>query len=305
MKQLLIVNSQKALNAGAESPKDLSTLEEGAICFFELGADTFLSAAPTANFGIAIGRAKGNPPFIIPEVDIKTLVATLAEPSNAANLKATFTIPAPPENLLTGTYYTILLVKKDTVFNQRYQWSASTFVPVGVTKTAAQIAADLTKQLQGKAKNFNIPFKITVSDAVITLEVTDGTDWKILGADALMGIEPTIVRAWAPGIGDKAYVAELSRKCAGGKGFHYTGSDSHELYQSYPETIEDTTYNVISLKFATGRYGEKPVDERVWQYVHIAVPASSAALGTVKTILGVAKASAGQGGQGQGGQGQS
>lgn len=56
MKQLLIVNSQKAINAKADAngaavtPYDLSNLAEGAITFFELGASTLLAAAPYKEF---------------------------------------------------------------------------------------------------------------------------------------------------------------------------------------------------------------------------------------------------------------
>lgn len=298
MKQLLIVNSQKALNATNATPLAMDKLEEGAIMFFELGENTPLSAAPTKDFGIAFGRGAGTPPFIIPEVDLKTLEVTMSEPQEANNLMVSITVPEPPENLITGVYYTILLVKKGVGFNQRYQWSASTFVPVGVTKTAAQIAEDLAKQFKEKAKYADIPFDIGYGDETINFEALDNSDWSIIGADALSNVEVTISEPWTPGIGDKAYVMELARKCAGGKGFLNTGSDSLDLYPSYPETVEDTTYNIFNLKFATGRKGQKTTDERVWQYVHIAVPASSAALETIETILGVAEESEEQGGGG-------
>ena len=73
MRQILIVNSGKALNATGATPKDLSKLDAGAILFHELESDVTLSAAPTKNFAIALGRKNGQLPFIIPEVDIETL----------------------------------------------------------------------------------------------------------------------------------------------------------------------------------------------------------------------------------------
>ena len=79
MKQLLIVNSTKALNAkksstGAEvTPYDLSNLAEGAISFFELGSNAVLAAAATKNFGIALGRKDNVMPFVFSEVNIDTL----------------------------------------------------------------------------------------------------------------------------------------------------------------------------------------------------------------------------------------
>ena len=80
MKQLLIVNSAKALKTGVAD--DLTVLDEGQIGFFHLSPDasganegkvTFFNTKPTDNFGIALGRGANVPAFVIPEVDINTL----------------------------------------------------------------------------------------------------------------------------------------------------------------------------------------------------------------------------------------
>ena len=73
MKQLLIV-SNSTLNGGAAKPTDLSGMAKGAIGFFQLDKlSAWLDAAPTNNFGIALGGGSDALPFIIPEVDIKSL----------------------------------------------------------------------------------------------------------------------------------------------------------------------------------------------------------------------------------------
>ena len=102
MKQLLIINSAKALNAKADAggsnvtPYDLSNLAEGAITFFELGAGSVLSAAPTKNFAIALGRGTNKPAFVIPEVDIDTLEIVKALPTPGT--KFTVTLPVLKED---------------------------------------------------------------------------------------------------------------------------------------------------------------------------------------------------------------
>ena len=75
MKQLLIVNSAKALKTGVAD--DLTVLDEGQIGFFHLSPDasganegkvTFFNTKPTNNFGIALGRGANVPAFVIPPI---------------------------------------------------------------------------------------------------------------------------------------------------------------------------------------------------------------------------------------------
>ena len=287
MKQLLIVNSAKTSMYSTGKPFDLGGLGEGQLAAWELGADAFLSAAAAKNFALAIGRPTGTPAFVIPEIDFATLHATVSEYQAAANSVFEITIPAPPENLLRGYNYSIIITNKTAVFNERYQWTATTFVPLDSSKDEKDIAEDLCKQLKNKAEFGNIPFDIEVSGAKITLTVLDNSRWQVTAGDDLFGTEVKEKMPWAPGIGDKAYVQELARKCAGGKGFLYTGDESRDLYPGFPEAVEDKEYTVFNLAFATGRTGQKTTDERVWQYVHIAVPSDcSSVISTLTTILG-------------------
>ena len=172
MKQLLIVNSAKALNAkknsgGADvTPLDLSNIAEGAIGFFELGGSTMLSAAPTKNFGIVLGRKDSVMPFVFSEVDITTLDITVAQPKAGTQFQAEVTIPTPE----AGKNYGLTLVKKGTVVNERYKYSVTDFVPAGGSKTAADMAKSLGNQLQAYADTGQLDITVTVASAKITVK---------------------------------------------------------------------------------------------------------------------------------------
>ena len=297
MKQLLIVNSQKALNAKAVAagvtvtPYDFSNLAAGAISFFELGASSVLTnAAPKKNFGIALGRGTNMPAFVIPEVDISTLEIVKALPAVGTKFSATFTFPTP----VVGKEYTIILVKKGVVSHERNLFTCSI---VAKTTTAATEAAELVKYVNNKTNEL---FAVSASNSsdVVTITGLDNTDYEIKFADTLFGVTTSSLTNAKPAIGDKAYIADLARRCAGDKGYTLTDSESLDIYPGYPETVEDLVpntsgqdntstagYAIFSLHFATGRKSGKQVDERVWQYVHIAVPVTNSSFSTIGTIL--------------------
>lgn len=298
MNQLLIVNKAKALNAGATTPNDLSTLQEGAIAFFELGGSEFLSAYPTKNFGIALGRGANMPAFVIPEVDIDTLEIVKATPSIGKNFKAVITIPTVAD----GKTYTIILNKLGTVPHERMSWTATETIADGdTTTTAANIATKLAKYFQNAAAAGSIDVTVTVSGTTITFTGNDKNQgWTLVAGDALFGTPITdgtqgseTQQNASPVIGDKAYIQKLAQKCAAGKGFNLLDTESRDIYPGYPEAVEDLVpnvsgtegYAIYNLHFATGRKSGKQVDERVWQYVYIAVPVSGSAYSAIDAIL--------------------
>lgn len=288
MKQLLIVNSAKALNAkvggGSVTPKNLSGLDAGAITFFELGENVVLAAAPTKNFGIALGGGADVVPFMIPEVDYNTVQVSKAVPQAGTAFKRKFTMPTP----VVGKEYTIVFVKKGTVPHERNTWTVS--VVAGST-TAATEAAKFKPAIEAKLGDV---FNVTVSGAAVTIEGKKlGDAWEAKFADALSG------EAWATGadfvdatpvIGDKAYIQDLASRCAAGKGFTDTLEFGPSIYPGYPEAVEDTTYNVYTLRFKVGRAASKTRDERVAQLVHIAVPVGAAAATSIDNIITKIKA---------------
>ena len=295
MKQLLIVNSAKALNAkkntgGADvTPLNLSNIAEGAIGFFELGSSTMLSAAPTKNFGIVLGRKDSVMPFVFSEVDITTLDITVAQPKAGTPFQAEVTIPTPE----AGKNYGLTLVKKGTVVNERYKYSVTDFVPAGGSKTAANMAKSLGDQLQAYADTGQLDITVTVASAKITVKSNNYEDqFELKATDSLYGVTITTTNA-EPNIGDTAYIKKLAQQCAAGKGFVYTSQSSKDIYPGYPEAVEEIAqadiatkgYVVFNLRFATKRESGKTGDEQVWQYVHIAVPKNNSSYSTIAAIL--------------------
>lgn len=283
MKQLLIVKSSAALNGGASAPKDLSGMTEGAIGFFALDDYTaWLSAAPSKNFGIALGGGDNKPAFVIPEVDINTLKITKSPYAAGSPYAASITIPSA-----TGKVnYTLVLVKLGTGINgERNKWTQSVFVPAGKTMTAADVAKKLRDGFQAMADAGSIDVTVGGSGAAVTITGKVGDGWKLVASDDLYGTTVTETTTGVKTVGDKDYVQDLARQCAAGKGFTNTDLESQHIYPGYPEAVEDKHYTIFSLRFATGRLSGKQTDERVWQYVHIAVPEDSAALATITSIL--------------------
>ena len=310
MKQLLIVNSNKALNAAGGStistPYDFSGLDEGAIAFFELGGTALLSGPATKNFGIALGKGANKPALVIPEVDIDTLEIVQALPYKGATFTASFTMPTT----VVGKEYTIMLCKKGVVPNERNLFTVSI---VAGTTTAATEAGKMRDAIDAKSGEM-FPFASSGSSSTVTITcLNPGEDWEIKLVDGLSGVSTSSLTHGKKAIGDTAYILDLAQQCAADKGFNYLDQASKDLYPGYPEKVEEigemntsgsgdsstVGYKIFNLHFATGRKAGKQVDERVWQYVHIAIPltkadgsTAAAALSSLNAILpeGVFKA---------------
>lgn len=299
MKQLLIVNSAKALNAGASTPKDLSGLQAGAICFFELGSTSFLAAAAKKNFGIALGRPNNQAPIVIPEVDVNTLQITKTRPVKAVPFSKRFTFPTP----VVGKEYTVILVKKDVVHHQRNTWSVT--IKAGST-TAATEATAIKNAIEAKLGDY---FTVSLSTAQVTITAKNaGEQWDFKLADNLSGVTITTLKNAVTAVGDRAYIEDLAVKCAAGKGYTDTDAEGRELYKYYPDYAEDVVlddsgswamgssssngykystggYELFTLRFQVGRDSAKTRDEKVWQIVHIALPLANASVSTIEGIL--------------------
>ena len=283
MKQLLIVKSSAALNGGASTPKDLSGMTAGSIGFFALNNKaTWLAAAPTSNFAIALGRPNNSPAFVIPEVDINTLKVTEVTKASGVAYSGSITIPT----VAAGKTYTLVLVKLGTEINERNKWTQTVTIKSGDSSTnAAAVAKAMRDGFQALADTGAVEITVSGTGAAVTVTGKNvGEGWVLKPGDDLYGTSVTETVA-QKAIGDKAYIEDLARKCAGNKGFNYTDLESQHIYPGYPETVEDTAYNIFCLRFATGRESGKQTDERIWQEVYIAVPYSSDALSSIETIL--------------------
>ena len=301
MKQLLIVKSSAALNGGKDYPTDLSDMAEGAIGFFELGGSSWLSAPATKNFGIALGGGSNKPAFVIPEVDIDTLEITEAVPFKGTPYVASITLPSGNG----GKNYTLVLVKLGTGINgERNKWTQSVHVPAVGSMTANDIAKKLRDGFTEMANAGSIDVTIGGSGAALTVTGKIGDGWKLVPSDDLYGTAVTVTTNGVPSVGDKPFIQNIAQQCAACKGFTNTDLESQHIYPGYPEAVEDfelntsgsdgvstAGYSLITLHFATGRAAGKQTDERIWQYVHIAVPLNLTGSGysAIKAILPVGK----------------
>lgn len=283
MKQLFICQ-KKAYATSAAKATDLTTVPEGTIALFSLEDGSLLSAKPTSNFSIVVGRKSGKMPLMFPEVDVKTLQVTKAAYEAGTTFKAKITVPTPEK----GTHYTVVIVKKGTVFNERSNW---TFTTMATTTTAADVAKQITAQINGN--KYQLGVKAEYTGGAITITALEaGKDYEVLGADGLLGVAPTDVTHGKKAELDKADVQDLASRCAAGKGFNDTYRDGDSIYPGYPEIVDEDQYTLYTLRFAVPRVASKQRDEVVYQLVHIAVPVGSGAITTLDTIFGIGAAAA-------------
>lgn len=289
MKQLFICQ-KKAYATSTAKATDLTTVPEGTIALFSLADGSLLSAKPTSNFSIVVGRKSGKMPLMFPEVDVKTLQVTKASYEAGTTFKAKITVPTPEK----GTHYTVVIVKKGTVFNERSNW---TFTTMATTTTAADVAKQITAQINGN--KYQLGVKAEYTGGAITITALEaGKDYEVLGADGLLGVAPTDVTHGKKAELDKADVQDLASRCAAGKGFNDTYRDGDSIYPGYPEVVDEDQYTLYTLRFAVPRVASKQRDEVVYQLVHIAVPVGSAAITTLDTIFGTGAAAASETGRG-------
>lgn len=282
MKQLFICKKTAYATAAAKAT-DLTTVPEGTIALFSLKDGTLLTAAPTSNFSIVVGRATGKMPLMFPEVDVKSLQVTKASYEASKTFTAKITVPTPEK----GTHYTVVITKKGTVFNERSNW---TFTTMATTTTAADVAKQIVNQINGNKYNLGVSASNTGGAITITA-LEAGKDFEVLGANGLFGVAPTEVTHGKKAELDKADVQDLASRCAAGKGFNYTGEDGKEIYPGYPEVVSEDQYTLYTLRFAVPRVSAKQRDEVVYQTVHIAVPVGATAITTLDTVLGLSAAS--------------
>lgn len=282
MKQLFICKKTAYATAAAKAT-DLTTVPEGTIALFSLKDGTLLTAAPTSNFSIVVGRATGKMPLMFPEVDVKSLQVTKASYEASKTFTAKITVPTPEK----GTHYTVVITKKGTVFNERSNW---TFTTMATTTTAADVAKQIVSQINGNKYNLGVSASNTGGAITITA-LEAGKDFEVLGADGLFDVAPTEVTHGKKAELDKADVQDLASRCAAGKGFNYTGEDGKEIYPGYPEVVSEDQYTLYTLRFAVPRVSAKQRDEVVYQTVHIAVPVGATAITTLDTVLGLSAVS--------------
>ena len=269
MRQILIVKSDTTLNNGITDGRDLTSLQNGALAVYTLKDYSPITEPPTTNFAIALGRPNGQAPFIIPEVDISTLKVTEVKPSDGSKFMFKFTITEAKAN----TDYTIRLFKKGVVPHERNSWTVQYRTGNNVSNVSS-IAEKLKAQIAAKLSD---KFDITASGtgAAITLEANSAWEVKLIDALTNATIDIENNTDYIPATGDKAYVENLAKFCAGGKGFYYTHSEGVDAIPGYPETVEDVKYTIYNLRFKINRDSSRTLDMGIWQEVNVAVPETS------------------------------
>lgn len=281
MRQLFICTSDAVLTATG-TPQDLTKVDAGTIGMWQNDKDdSWLDAAPSADFSIAYGRP--NSQAVVIPIDFSSARITISTPQAGVHFKAEITIPEP----VAGKDYTLQLIKLGTEKRERYSW---TVTDNGSHKTtAAAMAKSLGDQFTNMIEAGNEQLdglEVTVVEAKITIEAKKNYQgWNLIAGDDLVGTKVTITAAVAPTL-DAAYVKNLASFCAQNRGFSNVYRDGASIYPGYPMEVEDTTYKMYSIQFKYPRKYGRTRDEAPIQELAIVVPKVNTTLtGLLDTIL--------------------
>lgn len=189
-------------------------------------------------------------------------------------------------DVVAGSDYTVVVVKKGVGFNERNKWTAT--VRAKAADTVDTIAAALALQITA-----NVGAGVTAAASAGKVTVTakeKGVDYELTLGDDLFGTAVTQTHATAA-VADAKYITDLAIKAAADAGIEYTYQDAGELiYPDFPlnplaqDDSADTGFTVYTIRFAEPRE-MKTVDQSINQIVQIAVPTGAAAIATIDKIL--------------------
>lgn len=189
-------------------------------------------------------------------------------------------------DVVVGSDYTVVVVKKGVGFNERNKWTAT--VRVNAADTVGTIAAALASQITA-----NVGAGVTAAASAGKVTVTakeKGVDYELTLGDDLFGTAVTQTHATAA-VADAKYITDLAIKAAADAGIEYTYQDAGELiYPDFPlnplaqDDSADAGFTVYTIRFAEPRE-MKTVDQSINQIVQIAVPTSTAAIATIDKVL--------------------
>lgn len=189
-------------------------------------------------------------------------------------------------DVVAGSDYTVVIVKKGVGFNERNKWTATVRAKSG--DTAETIAKALAAQITA---NVGAGVTATPSDGKVTVTAKEkGVDYELTLGDDLFGLAVSQTHATAAAA-DAKYITDLYIKAAADAGIEYTYKEASEyLYPDFPlnplaqDDATDAGFTVYTIRFAEPRE-MKTVDQSINQIVQIAVPTSTAAISTIDTIL--------------------
>ena len=189
-------------------------------------------------------------------------------------------------DVVAGSDYTVVVVKKGVGFNERNKWTAT--VRAKAADTVDTIAAALASQITA-----NVGAGVTAAASAGKVTVTakeKGVDYELTLGDDLFGTAVTQTHATAA-VADAKYITDLAIKAAADAGIEYTYQDAGELiYPDFPlnplaqDDSADTGFTVYTIRFAEPRE-MKTVDQSINQIVQIAVPTGTDTIATIDKIL--------------------
>lgn len=189
-------------------------------------------------------------------------------------------------DVVAGSDYTVVVVKKGVGFNERNKWTAT--VRAKAADTVNTIAAALASQITA-----NVGAGVTAAASADKVTVTakeKGVDYELTLGDDLFGTAVTQTHATAA-VADAKYITDLAIKAAADAGIEYTYQDAGELiYPDFPlnplaqDDSADAGFTVYTIRFAEPRE-MKTVDQSINQIVQIAVPTGTAAIETIDKVL--------------------
>ena len=189
-------------------------------------------------------------------------------------------------DVVAGSDYTVVVVKKGVGFNERNKWTAT--VRAKAADTVDTIAAALASQITA---NVGAGVTAVASAGKVTVTAKEkGVDYELTLGDDLFGTAVTQTHATAA-VADAKYITDLAIKAAADAGIEYTYQDAGELiYPDFPlnplaqDDSADAGFTVYTIRFAEPRE-MKTVDQSINQIVQIAVPTGAAAIETIDKIL--------------------
>ena len=189
-------------------------------------------------------------------------------------------------DVVAGSDYTVVVVKKGVGFNERNKWTAT--VRAKAADTVDTIAAALASQITA---NVGAGVTAVASAGKVTVTAKEkGVDYELTLGDDLFGTTVTQTHATAA-VADAKYITDLAIKAAADAGIEYTYQDAGELiYPDFPlnplaqDDSADAGFTVYTIRFAEPRE-MKTVDQSINQIVQIAVPTDTAAIATIDKVL--------------------
>lgn len=277
---------QFLLGKSVDYPTALTSLAVGQIAFVALvsGVETLDSdGTKIKNKGyIYLGKSDAKGGKLVVPIYKNNFSYSKMVYADSTQYTGNFTIA----DVVAGSDYTVVVVKKGVGFNERNKWTATVRAKAG--DTVDTIASALASQITA-----NVGAGVTAVASTGTVTVTakeKGVDYELTLGDDLFGTAVTQTHATAA-VADAKYITDLAIKAAADAGIEYTYQDAGELiYPDFPlnplaqDDSADAGFTVYTIRFAEPRE-MKTVDQSINQIVQIAVPTGTAAIATIDKVL--------------------